>query len=673
MIRKLSIPAVIKIWAAAAVLVAASSVPALSGAAWTANGVPACSVVGPQESPSVAGLPDGGAIVAWADKRGDDYDIYAQRFDASGGIVWPAGGVKICGAAYDQQFPAAVHDGSGGAIVVWQDGRLGDDGLALYAQRISPAGAVLWQTDGVPVFSYAAGLEDPPMAFSHVVASDGAGGVIAAWRDTRSDPVSANTEIYAQKINSAGAPVWTVNGVRLLGFTTLKWATRNPIIAPDGSGGAVVAWQDARNLAVTANDIYAQRVSSSGTPLWAGNGVPVVQSAGEQGYPDIAALPGGKCAIVWEDKRAGNYDIYAQVLDSTGAFLWGADGRIICGSANDQRTPRVCRDGSDGIITAWTDKRAGTLYTDIYAQRLSSGGAPLWAGDGVPVCTAPGSQTRIRMGESVSGYTILTWMDTRNETLAALYDIYGQMIDSNGSCVWNSAGIPVAAITGSNQRLQQAVSGGSGSIYAVWEDDRNAGDWDIYAQKMDPWALVATIGDVRAMPPGSPVAVPARVVTGSYTGFFYIEESDRSSGIRVQWPQGFAPGTMVKVTGTLDFGLEPFIRAAEAVPSGTGPIPGALGVTPSGLGSGSIAGVCGPANVGLLVRTWGTVLSGPAAGQPYMTITDGGRSVRVYCSADVQAGDTVAAAGVCSAETVGPETAAVILTRQSSDVIRINR
>ncbi len=650
-------------------LVAAGAAPAEVG--WQSDGVAVCAVAGPQESPYVVSLSSGGAVVVWADARQYDYDIYAQKLDSAGHQVWAAGGVLICGVEFDQQFPAAVEDGAGGVIVVWQDGRLGDDGLALYAQRVMPDGSVAWQAGGVPVCSYASGLTDPPMAFSHVVTGDGAGGVIAAWRDTRADPVNGNTEIYAQRVNGSGTAMWTANGVKILGFAGQKWSTRNPIVASDGAGGAVIAWQDARSFATAANDLYAQRISSAGTPMWANNGVVVCNASGEQGYPDIVGLPGGASAIAWEDKRSGNYDIYVQELDASGSPRWDANGRLICSSPNDQRTPRVCSDGSDGLIIAWTDKRGSTTYTDIYAQRLDSSGAPLWADQGAAICTAAGSQTRIRMSPSTDGFTILTWMDTRNETLSAVYDLYGQMIDSTATPRWAGEGIPVAAITGRNQRMQQVSGDGAGSICAVWEDDRNAGDWDIFSQKLTPWLPVVSIPDAKARPSGTLVSMPARVVTGSFSGCFYIEEMDRSAGIRVEYPEPLARGSIVAVSGMLEFGPEPFVSATVVEVSGTSPVPGALGVTASRLGGESIGQVAGLTNIGLLVRTWGTVLLKPTAEQPYMVITDGVRDLRVYGSADVEVGDVVTVTGVCSGESTLSGTIPTILTRDSTDVRKI--
>lgn len=655
----------------AAVAVAAASA-AFAEVAWQVNGVPVCVVVSPQESPQVVGVGSGESIVVWADARGGDYDIYAQKLDADGNTLWTVGGVKICGASYDQQFPAAVHDGAGGAVVVWQDGRLGDDGLDIYAQRILSNGTAAWQLDGVPVCAHASGLTDPPMAFSHVVTGDGNGGVIAAWRDTRSDPINGNTEIYVQRVDAGGAARWAENGVKLLGFAAQKWSTRNPVIAPDGSGGAVVAWQDARTAATTANDLYVQRVTSAGVPAWTSNGVVVCNAAGDQGYPDIVNLGGGATAIVWEDKRSGNYDVYAQRFDASGAPQWGANGLLVCSSANDQRTPRVCTDGVGGVITAWTDKRNSTTYTDVYGQRLDGSGVALWGSQGTAICTSAGSQTRIRMCPSVSGSTLLTWMDTRNETLSAVYDIYGQMIDASAAPTWPAAGIPVAAITGNNQRMHQATSDCAGSICAVWEDDRNAGDWDVFAQKLSPWAPVSNIAEARARPAGAPLSLPPRVVTGSFPGFFYMEEADRFAGIRVEYAQSFVPGAVVSVSGILGFAPEPFIRAYMVRPVGSDDVPGPLAVSASELGSASVGQVSGLTNVGLLVRTWGRVISKPTTGQPYLILTDGAREVRVYCSAAVEVGDVVVVTGICSGDSAPDGAVVAVLARNASDLQKIS-
>lgn len=555
-----------KVCIAAAMLLVCAASGSWAGVVWQDNGAPACTASGVQEAPYVVSLGASGAIVVWADVRGADYDIYAQRLDANGNQMWTSGGVKICGQPYDQQFPIACDDGAGGAIVAWQDGRLGDDGMEIYAQRIRPDASVAWLADGLPVCAHASGLEDPPTAFSHVVASDGSGGAIVAWRDTRTDPVVANTEVYVQRINGSGAPQWTLNGVKVLGFNALKWATRNPIVTSDGSGGAIVAWQDARNTASTANDLYAQRVTGAGSVAWTANGVVLCNAAGEQGYPDMVDMAGGGAVVVWEDKRSGNYDVYAQRLDpATGSPQWGANGRLICSSANDQRTPRVVSDGASGTIVAWTDKRNSSLYTDVYAQRLSGSGSDQWTAQGVAVCTASGSQARARMCP-VSGSSIVTWMDTRNETGLTRYDLFGQILDGTGVVGWNPAGIPIAAITDSTQRMQQAVGDGVGNVYTVWEDDRNAGNWDIYAQRLCPSPPETDIRGAKSLPDGAQATVTGGVVTAVFSGSFYMQDADRCSGIKVMSTEAVQEGDEVTVVGTVDTDTERHIDASSVIP-----------------------------------------------------------------------------------------------------------
>src|SRR5262249_51400896 len=56
-----------------------------------------------------------------------------------------------------------------------------------------------------------------------------------------------------------------------VGLCTFKYDQANPVIVSDGAGGAIVAWQDFRNAG--DYDIYVQRVNAAGVPQWTANGV----------------------------------------------------------------------------------------------------------------------------------------------------------------------------------------------------------------------------------------------------------------------------------------------------------------------------------------------------------------------------------------------------------------
>ena len=101
----------------------------------------------------------GGAIVVWYDYRsGGSNNIYAQHVLASGAVdpAWPADGRALCTAANNQHYPQIVSDGTGGAIVTWQDYRSGTN-YDVYAQRANSSGLAQWAANGVAVF----GLRQP--------------------------------------------------------------------------------------------------------------------------------------------------------------------------------------------------------------------------------------------------------------------------------------------------------------------------------------------------------------------------------------------------------------------------------------------------------------------------------------------------------------------------------
>src|SRR5437016_5872669 len=86
-----------------------------------------------------------------------------------------------------------------------------------------------------------------------VMTTDGSGGTIIAWQDNH----NGKNEIFAQRMNADGNPVWTTNGVEIC----TQDSSYKPMIIPDGLGGAIIAWQSYRGS--NTSDIYAQRVNSS--------------------------------------------------------------------------------------------------------------------------------------------------------------------------------------------------------------------------------------------------------------------------------------------------------------------------------------------------------------------------------------------------------------------------
>lgn len=304
----------------------------------------------------------GGAIVAWTD-WGDglsDIKVEVQRIDAEGYILWVPSGLPVSSEAGNQEEPRLVSNGSGGAIVVWQDDR-GD--YDIYAQSMSAIGA-LWNTGGVAVCSEILGQYDP------VVIPDGSGGAIVAWTDYRKG--DSRCDIYAQRIDGSGTALWTAGGVAVCTAPEDQWCGAG---TPDGSGGAIFAWEDRRS---GVEDVYAQRVDAGGGRLWAYNGVAVCTASGIQWY--IRAVPDGAggAIVSWIDWRSGvpsDYDIYAQRVDASGIVRWTPNGAAVCTANDDQSDAEPISDGAGGVFLVWEDRRNGDY--DIYASRIDTDGDPV--------------------------------------------------------------------------------------------------------------------------------------------------------------------------------------------------------------------------------------------------------------------------------------------------------
>ncbi len=227
--------------------------------AWQENGVVICDDPSSQSNPVIASDDSNGAIITWVDHRNGNYDIYAQRVDSSGIRQWISGsdsnGVVICDAAGYQHRCKILADGSEGAIIIWQDYRSGSN-LDIYAQRVNSSGTLQWGANGICICS-AAGNQT-----NHMVIADGFGGAIVTWDDQR----DGRHDIYGQRVDSDGGihSGWALNGVLVCDTTNTGYFGIHPRIVADGSGGAIITWEDMRILD-NNGDIYAQRITADGT------------------------------------------------------------------------------------------------------------------------------------------------------------------------------------------------------------------------------------------------------------------------------------------------------------------------------------------------------------------------------------------------------------------------
>jgi hypothetical protein len=189
--------------------------------------------------PSLISDGAGGMIVVWEDDRNGNSDIFAQKISADGNVQWTPSGVPIVVQPGRQRRLQLVSDGSGGAVVVWEDSRV--SATQTYTQHINADGDTQWTENGV-LLSQRRGLSP------QIIKSED-GNYLVVYRD---NDANGGTPDYlrARKISPEGVPLGNPEGTMI----TDMGAPDDFQIASDGDGGAIVVW--------AWGDIYAQRVLS---------------------------------------------------------------------------------------------------------------------------------------------------------------------------------------------------------------------------------------------------------------------------------------------------------------------------------------------------------------------------------------------------------------------------
>jgi len=260
---------------------------------WGSDGIAvAASSMNGEGNPAIVSNGAGGAIFAWIGPG-----VRARGFNGAGTELWSNANLSSAG---NNMAPSMASDGAGGAIIAWAGG-------GAFIHRVSSTGVRLWNPGlgGVTLSAFGR---------APTVIADGAGGAIVAWEDNR----SGNYNLYAQKLSNTGVTQWMTDGTP---FCFASDDQRAPKMISDGVGGGIITWYDARS-AFFLRDIYAQRINSTGASMWTTDGEYVSRAANHQDFPTIATDGAGGAWIAWQDLRSGtNEDIYASRLYPSGAVV----------------------------------------------------------------------------------------------------------------------------------------------------------------------------------------------------------------------------------------------------------------------------------------------------------------------------------------------------------------
>ena len=315
-----------------------------------------------------------------------DDNIYLQRINGSGTILWPLDGIKI-ESAYCKDYSIAS-DESGGVFIIWHylkyPGTEAEESK-LFVTYVDNNGKVNWNKK---LFSKKTSLNNPQIIY------DFQGGAIILWRDYRDKLEGMNSKvIYAQKIDKTGNVKWLKDGIQVYNAILSEksydnnsswWFTfNNSTFIADGSGGFVITWCDYKNERTTKSDIYAQHIDANGVYSWGTNGINLCSAEGDQINPYIITTSDRNYLISWWDNRAkyennNKKDLYIQKINQDGSIVLMTNG-VKINNINETNwfSCRYLKFIPDDCGGAYLIYQKMYINDDIYVSKLSSTGSIL--------------------------------------------------------------------------------------------------------------------------------------------------------------------------------------------------------------------------------------------------------------------------------------------------------
>jgi hypothetical protein len=413
--------------------------------------------------------------------------IAVCAFSSPGSVYaeWPPDGKLVCGFEYDQSDPKIVSDGAGGMIVAWTDTRSGS--ADVYAQRVDGSGNPVWSPDGIPI---RAGTDEFELV---EMVTDGVDGAILLWTHNGED-------IHAQHVDGAGTLHWGTTGTQC----PVSDPPGDFVAVPDGAGGVIFAWVEART---SHDDVIAQRIDANGFEVWTHGGIFVIDPGllAIESDPCITADGSGGAVIA----AVSGTDIRVQRIYASGAD-WTAAGVVVTPTHPvNPLSPAITGDGAGGAYVAWHDGPPSD--TDIFVNWVDGAGSVQWP-SGKTVCSAIKEQTNPDIIHVESGNTAVCWEDRRDD-----FDmVYVQMFDMFGTMLWTTDGVALS-IRHDDKFEPKFISSGAPELIVAWFDTR--GGENITAQKID-------VGGGTVWAPDA-----VRVINGELYVGGYDFESDNAGGL----------------------------------------------------------------------------------------------------------------------------------------------
>ncbi len=401
-----------------------------------------------QSNPVCAMDSAGNFSIFWQDARNGAYNIFGQRYSSDGSPLGTNFKVSDSSIYSGQDQPKCAIDKHGNLFVSWSDTRNGPKDI--YCQKYDSLGNAIgsnFEINEPPSFSG---------SFMNMDIAYTGNAMISVWEDT-----GDSTYIYFRLFDKSGTPKTAVTMINDIKGTNNQL---RPRITMSHENRAITIWQDDRIY----NGIYFQVLDSLGDKIGSNKYL-------DTGfYPDIT---GNDSLAIATYISADRKKIYCRLMNFDGdtllPLLNASDD-----SSHYKYYPAVSVNNSNDFAVVWDDSRDGNenIYFTLFDSTLTTIVKDIKANDDAG--TSYQSYPSVAVNDS--GYILIVWTDNRD---GGNYNIYGQLYDNNANKIGNNF-IINDDNTAAGQYFPYTAALSNGNFIVAWQDYRIQSN--IFAQLINP-------------------------------------------------------------------------------------------------------------------------------------------------------------------------------------------